>query len=1450
MNIQRLLKFAIYFLSLSIVTFFIVYFALVFFLRKNGISFTEKNFDLPSTLTIKGLHINQSNLSANVEDVEVNLSWKSIFKGQLQGDYLIVRNANIQQTTDTSTQQTDFQAFPGSLPIHFQKLILSNIDFKLINTPDTLLLTFPELIASNVNLIESYHIDSLLIRGSILTYNQQAVTIPSVNDTTRIQSESTLAAIPQFSINSLSFVGGNINYNTPEQKQVIRNFNIELTGLKDNDLLAASVSLLSFRYQDTLDVSLNLGKFTINNQEETKIQQLNLNLPWLRLQIPQLELSNLHSPQVHALIQKSYVNTALVRFFFPTIELPVSNDLNLNFDGGVSYSDSRIGFEQLGLQLENIARMNLDGYADLPDKPDASIQLNINQIESSYRDISRLFDLPKAAHQKEIKMTSGMKLSGNYSHLKAEGTLSMNNIVSDFVAALEQNDNKKMNLTASLRSKFIDPSLLFDSLGGSIKLYNLLLSGQLAMNNQSLSGFSLKLLSDSVFYDDQHISKPDIEIRYDQSMTSATIHISEMLNASLHSTDNVLSDHFSFMGSIESYVPQLIDFKQNAGDFYTSFKGQFDNSKNSLHFKLALDTLRFAPASLPDVYQTNGIITAGQNEEGTLHLDLSLDNQEYIHFLSSGDILDWWDRADKWQGNFPTAAVDLSISVDSVLVKQFTSLNASVRLNNLKIRSENDGIKASIDLPSFVFIDFAVKDMRANIEFTPEMLESQLTIASFQNPYANLESTKINIVQKGTKKVGLSVESYIPEIRNNIELNTELAYTDTSYIIGLEDNKNLRLGKLDWQNQKSKGFVFNRDFDFIAGELSISNNQQKIRFETSKNVMSFNVDSLDLSPLGQLFSNDTTFRALLNTSGNYHLNEKSLNWLVSISDIITNNIQLGEVRLDGFYSDSLLKAHLEIDEGYGKVDASILKEGDPFEYHLDISELDVNFLNSGLSPWSETMPLSGRINAKLNGTYDTIMKSTGYVGFSNLQTYLTDYKIYLNIQQDTLWFHDNNLIAKSFKISDQKGDVLALDGSLSLQEDLLLDVSVKSKKFIVLDNNSGSSDLKGKVDIATDLHILHNQNQFSINGDVSMLPNSSLRYVYQSSVSIDEREKEITFVSFDSLDHPEARKRQHFMQTKRSNPIQWDVNLAVGKSDVTIILSETAQDQIKMTTDGSFLLKTGDSDQPFFFGILQSKEGSIIYDAPAVSDLNFTIENLEVVWNGELADPKVTFLGSEIFRVTPKGIPGMTNSNTVVPITVLAKVDDRPINDFTLSFDMNSNNAQVKSWIQSLPPDTREATAINLLLFGSLNFGETGGSSSLLQNLVGKMNEISRRNIKSADISFYVDNENMSESSVNTKEKLGYSLSKNLFDKRVKISVGGSVDLSNSSEPGQKGPVALGNVQLDYIVSNSPEISLMLAQKSTYDGVINGQINESSAGITFQKSFRNFFKTFKKKKPE
>src|SRR6185312_1742391 len=152
----------------------------------------------------------------------------------------------------------------------------------------------------------------------------------------------------------------------------------------------------------------------------------------------------------------------------------------------------------------------------------------------------------------------------------------------------------------------------------------------------------------------------------------------------------------------------------------------------------------------------------------------------------------------------------------------------------------------------------------------------------------------------------------------------------------------------------------------------------------------------------------------------------------------------------------------------------------------------------------------------------------------------------------------------------------------------------------------------------------------------------------------------------------------------------------------------------------------------------ESNSGTVAYHVPMISDLRMTTAKAGVRWVGDAFKPLLSFNGSQIFRISPNEISSLwTNKTDRWPISVIAKVNDRPLNDLVLDFDLSSTNNQVSDWISSLPPDTREAYAVSLLIRGRINTGGTADVNILTQAMVSKMNEISSRNIKSADVSFY-----------------------------------------------------------------------------------------------------------------
>jgi hypothetical protein len=128
--------------------------------------------------------------------------------------------------------------------------------------------------------------------------------------------------------------------------------------------------------------------------------------------------------------------------------------------------------------------------------------------------------------------------------------------------------------------------------------------------------------------------------------------------------------------------------------------------------------------------------------------------------------------------------------------------------------------------------------------------------------------------------------------------------------------------------------------------------------------------------------------------------------------------------------------------------------------------------------------------------------------------------------------------------------------------------------------------------------------------------------------------------------------------------------------------------------------------------------------------------------------------------------------------------------------------------------------------------------------MVTKMNELSRKKLTNTDLSFYVDTKKANATTSETVSNVGYSFSKPLFNNKFRLTLGGMLDL-HSTQAAQARSSALGSIKLDYILKAEPDITVNFTKRGTYDGVINGQVDESSMGLTFMKRFKNIF--YKKK---
>ncbi len=203
-----------------------------------------------------------------------------------------------------------------------------------------------------------------------------------------------------------------------------------------------------------------------------------------------------------------------------------------------------------------------------------------------------------------------------------------------------------------------------------------------------------------------------------------------------------------------------------------------------------------------------------------------------------------------------------------------------------------------------------------------------------------------------------------------------------------------------------------------------------------------------------------------------------------------------------------------------------------------------------------------------------------------------------------------------------------------------------------------------------------------------------------------------------------------------------------------------------------------------------------------------------------------------------------------------------------LSFDLDmpedsqgAIGGQVYSRVQQLneQEDELNRQVFSLLVFNRF-FPESGSDGSgggavavardnLNQALSGQLNALSDKLLgeSGVELDFGLDSyTDYQGSSPQDRTQLDITARKKLFDDRVIISVGSEVDIQGSNqEPGQENPL-IGNVSIEYLLTEDGRYRLKGFRKNEYQNIIDGQLIVNGIALIFTREFNKYRELFRK----
>lgn len=1415
-------------------------FAPLFLGDQSNFKVSQIDIGYDGKISIQDLFLDLPGFSFELENLNTDISLRSAMNLKFIGKNISINGLNM-RTKFNPNGESDTTTFKySSLPFcSFENVLIKRTNLYLAKYSDVDSLLFPSLTAKKLILNDSIVTDKLTYSdGSMIFVSPQ---FPRPDTLTEKSNHLVLpSGIPKFRADT--FLVDNLNFNTykelSNEKNELKNINFSVSGWSNTPGARLELKELAFIVQDSIEVSLSADDLSLKTEKNVSIQQFQIQTELVYTNIKEAKIEKVGSSfKYSADLDSISISPNLLSFlpietnYFSQQADDIHGKLKFNYSGEQLELDTlsiRLGESYIGLKggIKELQKLN-------------SIELKSNTIYISKSNLNRNLSTPLSIHTAIDKILVKNNGSGSINKFLLNSEIFINN---QKLRSQSQfyNDSISNNYFADLlvSATKIDFATLLKDSSVNLNLYNTVAqTTRLPLDNlENADALLLNLKADSVRKSTLII--PEIDCDIFSGIDSTYISTNSLNNQWLFNAktyNNIFKDDvLSFIGDFNLQTIPLAEKTIINGSLQSRFQADIctDNSSFS---QFTLENTTYLSDSKNE-YQLEKAVLFYSPDSINTAVKLKADDWIDLELHFNDSLMTYVGSPSLSIDSLPNFEFYGNLSIDTLFLKDFADINFGIKIQELAVVQKNRVLDAKIQLSELHYEENLLLKGSLNIE--PQSAVAQyynlnLSAETIQSSFEEFHETEIKVnCDKHLQNAEFTLISNLMNMSEHLNLSTNIDRDGNVLSVFFKPSNKIAFGERVWLPQGKNRITFNHN-SFPDGNLAFINKEEQVLINLNENQSDLRLENFRVHNLLAEFTELPFTDATLNTKINYSPNLNKLNGQIAVTNIQVDSILVGDLLADLSLSDNQSVAELKIDEQFGAIHISGTDLLSTPLIDAKIQQLDLAYLHTIQLLDSSSTKLSGKISGDISGRYASGSGLDGKLSLDQFSVNDVNTGISASTSNHSFILKNNYFDLNNLKLYDSKSNDLAISGGISIQEGFPVNISVKSERFTVVDNLKNKKDVNGEISISSDINIVGDINKTDITGHLKVIEGSKFNYYYQSELVLEDKSNVVTFVD---RSNPIAVTEK--AQNQTSFNVNYDLNVEIGSADIYVLLSKTSNEYFKINGTGGLNILGNNSKTPNVFGKVQSNDGHVYYELPVVSTVQLDIETVRLVWNGDLTNPMIKFDGREKFMVTPNQISSQLNETAVkVPIVVHVEVPEVPLEEFELLFTLSSENEDVNNIISSLPKETEENYALDLLTFGKIN--RDGIDRSTSSSVVDKMNEISRRNLKNSDLAFtydsYETNDLNSHESVKT---LGYNYSKKFLEDKVRVTIGGAL---NWGENDRKSHL-FGDVQIDYVLAEDPDFMLQLKKSNVYTGPIDGETSISSVGIEWKSQFKNLFK--------
>ena len=826
-------------------------------------------------------------------------------------------------------------------------------------------------------------------------------------------------------------------------------------------------------------------------------------------------------------------------------------------------------------------------------------------------------------------------------------------------------------------------------------------------------------------------------------------------------------------------------------------------------------------------------------------------------------------------------------NIDSLLhsfIPHISSLNSGTLSGRINTLTDSLELMVNVDHAGYKFYRF--NDLRLQAVGTLSSLHTQNRIGQiFLKDSLILPETTIETASRKDTSL-ISLQTVGSTALNKANLKARLLTLADGYALQIL-NSALYINDKDW-HVTPDNLIELRKKEITIHNFNIYHDNQRISLHSidtasRKNAFLVQLSHLYIGDFSQFFLPQVSLEGI--ADGEFHvadpLTALKVSGQLTASEVSMNGQPIGQVNASASYMEEKEALQWKIQQTAPEENnftmEGLLGVGDnpAIAGDFQLNHTNISILNAFVDGY--VSDLKGYATGRLQLSGDkSDPEIIGSVKLDDVD-FLVDYtQVRYALTNETIQFQPGKIDLGSITLKDQAGRTGILSGNITHRhfDDIHFDLNVNTQalQFLhtTLENNGmyyGDVIASGRVDFSGPLR------------DMQMVINATPTKGTHIFLPLSDKE--------DIGKHDFILFKQYGKELQEQQNEKKEVNLTVKlyanmnpQAEIDVIVDANSGDHITARGNGALQINVNLKGGFQMFGNYSITEGNYIFSFKGLLSREFAInQGSTIAWNGDPSDANINI--TAIYQV-----PGGANLYNLIAGEASATVgltkDDRRLlrqreridvylflkNSLLhpdISYDIRIPEASISASSLAMTKLQQIRQNPNILInqvaallaagqFIPVNSGnastgilKASGISSAGQwvssQLTGVLNNLFGNQLNDLGLSFSM-NYNAYSASGNygdiQRNDVQFNLSKNLFNNRVELEVGPSINWGRSNTPqASNSSYFAGDFRLEYLITPDGRVRFIAFSRSNYNVLLNQNLTRAGIGISYSRSFDN-----------